>query len=257
MSITNQDYVRKTYQLVPTGDNPWDSNTFRQWKYFVTNLCLSAVQDVMINSDYGKSLKYLFQPDLTEDNKKRQHNTKSNVQGLLLYHPILLDSPWQAPEDIDALIGRLLATTEPLIMARAEKEDGEARGRDHAQKQMSVLHLSIKNILERIYRLTSNCFHVLLRQLIPHARHDLSNLFTHIKGARPDHIIALRAHHAKKREGLQDLTAEQLHPHSAMHTLLFIESEYVENLSPPVVLTTVAVHEMHSMCTRKSLTAKV
>jgi hypothetical protein len=123
VSITNQDYVRKTYQLVPTGDNPWDSNTFRQWKYFVTNLCLSAVQDAMKNSDYGKSLKYLFQPDQTEGTKNEQHNTKSNVQGLLLYHPILLNSPWQAPEDIDALIGQLLATTEPLIMARAKKED--------------------------------------------------------------------------------------------------------------------------------------
>jgi hypothetical protein len=42
-SIINQDYLRKQYQLVPTADNPWDSNTFRQWKYFVTNLCLSAV----------------------------------------------------------------------------------------------------------------------------------------------------------------------------------------------------------------------
>jgi hypothetical protein len=71
-------------------------------------------------------------------------------------------------------------------MARAEKEDGEARDRDHAQQQMAVLHLSIKNILERIYKLTSNCFHVLLRHLIPHARHDLSNLFTHIKGARKE-----------------------------------------------------------------------
>jgi hypothetical protein len=136
---------------VPTGDNPWDSNTFRQWKYFVTNLCLSAVQDAMKSSDYGKSLKYLFQPDLTEDTKKEQHNTKSNVQGLLLYHPILLNSPWEAPDDIDVLIGRRLATTEPLIMARAEKEEGEARDRDHAQQQMAALHLSIKSILDRIY----------------------------------------------------------------------------------------------------------
>jgi hypothetical protein len=176
VSITNQDYLRKTYQLVPTADNPWDSNTFRQWKYFVTNLCLSAVQDAMKNSDYGKSLKYLFQPDQTEDYKNEQHNTKSNVQGLLLYHPILLDSSWQAPENIDALIGQLLATSEPIIMARAEKEDGEVRDRYHAQKQMGVLHLSIKNILERIYRITSNCFHVLiLRDLIPHARQDKSN----------------------------------------------------------------------------------
>ena len=44
-SINNQDYLRKTYQLIPTSDNPWNNNTFRKWKYFVTNLCLSAVQD--------------------------------------------------------------------------------------------------------------------------------------------------------------------------------------------------------------------
>jgi hypothetical protein len=113
-------------------------------------------------------------------------------------------------------------------MARAENEDGEARDRDHARKQMGVLHLSIKNILQRIYKITSNCFHVLLRDLIPHARQDKSNLFTHIKGARTDHIITLRAHHAKKRHGLPDLVGEALKPHSAMHTIRFIEQEYVE-----------------------------
>ncbi len=112
-SIINQDYLRKPNQLVPTADNPWDSNTFRQWKYFVTNLCLSAVQDVMKVREYGKSMKYLFQADTTEETKKEQHNTKSNVQGLLLYHPILLNSPWQAPEDLNGQIGQLLSTTEP------------------------------------------------------------------------------------------------------------------------------------------------
>jgi hypothetical protein len=116
-SIINQDYLRKQYQLVPTAarptaDNPWDSNTFRQWKYFVTNLCLSAIQDVMKVTEYGKSMKYLFQADTTEETKKEQHNTKNNVQGLLLYHPILLNSPLQAPEDINGQIRQLLATTQ-------------------------------------------------------------------------------------------------------------------------------------------------
>jgi hypothetical protein len=54
-------------------------------------------------------------------------------------------------------------------------------------------------------------------------------LFTHIKGARTDHIIALRAHHSKKRdEGLPPLNPDELKPHSAQHTLQFIEDEYVE-----------------------------
>ena len=68
-------------------DNPWDSNTFRSRKYFVTNLCLLAVQDAMKAGDYGKSLKYLFQPDTKEDNKAGRHDTKSNVQGLLITIP--------------------------------------------------------------------------------------------------------------------------------------------------------------------------
>jgi hypothetical protein len=67
-------------------------------------------------------MKYLFQPDTKEETKKEQHNTKSNVQGLLLYHPVLLDSPWEAPDDLDEQIARLLLTTEPILMARAEKE---------------------------------------------------------------------------------------------------------------------------------------
>ena len=229
-SITNQEYLRKTYQLIPTADNPWDLNTFRQWRYFVTNLCLSAVQEAMKAGDYGKSMKYLFQPDHESKTTNELHNTKSNVQGLLLYHPILLNSPWQAPEDLGIQIGQLLYTTEPLLMARATKEDDfDARDRENAQKQLEVLHQSIRSILERIYTITSHSFHVLLRDLIQHARQDNSYLFTHIKGARTDHIIALRAHHSKKRdEGLPPLNPDELKPHSAQHTLQFIEDEYVE-----------------------------
>ncbi len=49
-------------------------------------------------------------------------------------------------------------------MARAEKEVGEDdsrdnRDKDHAVKQVAVLHLSIKNTLERIYKITSHSFH--------------------------------------------------------------------------------------------------
>jgi hypothetical protein len=66
-TIINQDYLRNTYQLVPTADNPWDNNTFRQWKYFVTNLCLSAVQDALKSGDYSRNLQYLLAPDRSDD----------------------------------------------------------------------------------------------------------------------------------------------------------------------------------------------
>ena len=119
-------------------------------------------------------------------------------------------------------------------MARAEKKADEDNSRDNrdkenAAKHIAVLHLSIKNILERVYKIISHSFHVLLKDLIPHARQDNSSLFTHIKGARTDHIVALRNHHSKKRDGsLTGLTEDELKTHSAKHTLRFIEDNYVE-----------------------------
>ena len=229
-TMANQDYLRKTYQLVPTGDNPWDTNTFRRWKYFVTNLCLSAVQDALKYSDSSRNLQYLFAPDQKENEAGAARKSKSNVQGLLLYHPILLSSPWQAPDDIDDQIKALLATNEPVLLARSLTEDGHTTyDKDKALKQLDVLTTSIRSTLMRVYTLTSHSFHVLLRDLIPRARQDKNHLFTHIKGARTDHILNLRAHTAGKRsDALPELTEEQLKPHSAAHTLQFIEDEYVE-----------------------------
>jgi hypothetical protein len=80
-SITNQDYLRQTYQLIPTADNLWDSNTFRRWKYFVTNLCLSAVKDAMKAGDYGKSLKYPFQPGTKKTTKLDATILKATCRG--------------------------------------------------------------------------------------------------------------------------------------------------------------------------------
>ena len=129
--------------------------------------------------DYGKSMQYLFQPDTKDDNMAKRHDTKSNVQGLLLYHPILLNSPWQAPEDLNAQIGLVLSTTEPILWAKADSEDVYTM--DNARKQLDTLKQSIKKKLDRVYTITSHSFHVLLRNLIPHARQDNSYLFTHIK----------------------------------------------------------------------------
>jgi hypothetical protein len=56
-----------------------------------------------------------------------------------------LNSPWEAPDDLDDQIAKLLLTTEPILMAlaeRANKEgDGDNRDKDNAQKQMATIHL--------------------------------------------------------------------------------------------------------------------
>ncbi len=61
-------------------------------------------------SDYGSRL-IMARRKAKDETKNEQHNTKNNVQGLLLYHPVLLNSPWEAPDDLDEQIAKLLLTT--------------------------------------------------------------------------------------------------------------------------------------------------
>jgi hypothetical protein len=211
-------------------DNPWDTYTFRQWKHFATNLCLSAVQEALKTGDNTKTMQHLFAPDRSTQALGAHHNSKNNVQGMLLYHPLLLKSPWQAPDDLDKQIEELLAANEPALVARSISTSGTTTyDKDNAIKQLEVITASINLTLLRIYTLSSHSFHVLVRELIPRARFDQSSLFTHIKGARTEHLINLRAHHSKTRStGAAALSREQLKQHSAAHTLKFIEDTYVE-----------------------------
>ena len=170
------------YQFMPTRDNPWDTYTFRQWKYFVTNLCLSAVQEALRNGDSSKTgMQHLFAPDRSDKAAVGHHSTKNNVQGMLLYHPILLASPWQAPDDLNKKIVKLLETSEPTLVARSKATNATTNyDRDNAIKLLYTLAQSIRQSLLRIYNLASHSFHVLLLELIPLASVDKSNLFTHI-----------------------------------------------------------------------------
>jgi hypothetical protein len=84
-TINSQNYLRKQYELTPTADNPLDTYTFRQWRYFVTNLCLSAVQDALKSGDNAKSIQHLFAPDRSATATGAHTSTRNNVQGMLLY----------------------------------------------------------------------------------------------------------------------------------------------------------------------------
>ncbi len=165
-------------------------------------MCLSAVQDALKLGDNAKGLQHLFAPDRADLAGNSKASTKSSVQGMLLYHPILLESPWQAPDDLDKQIGELMLTNEPSLVARTMNTSGVTSfDKDNALKQIDVLTAFIKQTLSRVYKMTSHSFHVLTRELIPRARYDQSDLFTHIKGARTEHMLELRAHHANNRGG--------------------------------------------------------
>ena len=230
--VAAQDNLRSTLQLTPTTDNPWEKHVYRDWKHRVTNICLTAVQEVMQSGEKGSSSHLmLFTPQdkvaAANANNYVPNGNKRNVEGLLMYHPLLVNDPWQAPDHLDARIDDLIAETKTLLVQRAYNP-WDQYDANKARAQIAEIKSAIQLSLTRIYQYTSNAFHVLLRYLIPRA--ERSYLFTRIKGVRTEHILRQREWSQGRRiAGAPALTLEQQKAHSAFHTLSFIEDNYVDD----------------------------
>ena len=231
--VSAQDGLRSTMQLTPTTDNPWEKHVYKDWKHRVTNICLTAVQEVIQSSERGSSSHHslLFTPQdktaAANANNYIPQGNKRNIEGLLMYHPLLVNDPWQAPDDLDRRIDDLLAETKTLLVQRSYNP-WDQYDANKARAQLSEIKSAINLSLTRIYKYTSNSFHVLLKYLIPRA--DRSYLFTRVKGERMEHILRQREWSQGRRAvGAPALTTEQKKSHSASHTLAFIEENYVDD----------------------------
>jgi hypothetical protein len=224
--------IRATMQLTPTTDNPWEKHLHRDWKHRVTNIRLTAVQEVIQPSEKGKSshlLLFSLQDKAAATNADNHipNGNKRNIEGLLMYHPLLVNhNPREAP-DLDARINDLLVETKTLLVQRSYNP-WDQYDANKARAQLPEIKNTINLSLTRIYQYTSIAFHVLLRYLIPRA--DRSYLFTRVKDARMEHILRQREWSQGRRAGgAPALTQEQKNSHSAYHTLTFIEENYVDH----------------------------
>ena len=221
--IKQQDTVRSTLLLTPTTDNPMDEISYQHWKHRITNICLDAAQVALQTVDDNTSLKYVFQPSATSISTVRRADTR-NIQGLVLYHPIILDSPWASPRNIENKIQDLIRERDPLLLARAYPDLSQVWDQHEydrlyeasmvALRTITTLQESIKVLLQRIYKFTSHTFHVLLREIIPEAKAGKSHLFTMIVEHRNQFLT--NARETKSNE-----------PYTALHTLDFIKTKFV------------------------------
>ena len=218
MRVQRQKTIRNLC-LNPTMDNPWDQIKFKFWKDRITNICLGASQSALQAFEDSTNLKYLF--SASEKSQTAVHRAdQRNVQGLILFNPIVLDSPWEQSAKQDQDIIKLLEEKVPLIMARATSTTPsgsahELQLQQTAQQTVESMKSSLKLLLARIQKFTSHTFHVFLRDLIPGARNGRSLLFTRIVEHRNQYLAAVRA----------NLNAKS---YSAMDTLKFIEASYVQ-----------------------------
>ena len=216
--------LREILQLNPTIDNPLDELTYSHWIHRITNICLDAAQMALTSVDTSPGMNYLFAPSSNANNTVRRGD-KRNVEGQLLYHTMLLKSPWQLPENYRHKVLDLMAEKDPHLIMRSQAdpnypvdywgEEYYSSDRMKALQTIETTKSSIVVLLNRIHKFTSHTFHVLIRELIPGAKEDKSNLFTMIKEHRNQYMITARE-------------TRSTVPYTAKNTLDFIRDKFVK-----------------------------
>ena len=161
------------------------------------------------------------------DPSKTKRNQDDNIEGLQYLHPMLLNSPWEEPAKLDDLLIDLIRERDPTSTTQALSSDPAEsnKGKTKIRADLAVM----KQALRRIYKLNSDTFHTFLLDLIPRAREGKSHLFTRIKAEREQHLVRQRVYRAATSGTSVVLTKRQAKAHSALHTLEFIEQNYVRS----------------------------
>jgi hypothetical protein len=94
-------------------------------------------------------------------------------------------------------------------------EEYYSSDRMKALQSIETTKSSIVVLINRIHKFTSHIFHVLIRELIPGAKEDKSNLFTMIKEHRNQYMITARE-------------TVSIVPYTAKNTLEFIRDKFVK-----------------------------
>ena len=242
-----QNNLRRTLQLTPDTDNPWEKVQYQDWKDKITLICLSAVQKVvMIGINHKNPLSWIYSPKMVDPSKTKR-NQDDNIEGLQYLHPMLLNSPWEEPAKLDDLLIDLIRERDPISTAQALSTDPveSNKGRTKIRADLAAM----KQALRRIYKLNSDTFHTFLLDLIPRAREGKSHLFTRIKAEREQHLVRQRVYRAATSGTAVVLTKRQAKAHSALHTLEFIEQNYVRNNenSVHILWTQILLHTREPM----------
>jgi hypothetical protein len=242
---TEQNNLRKALQLTPDTDSPWEKVHYQDWKDKITVICLSAVQKVaMIGINHKNPLSWIYTPKLV-DPTKTVRNHDDSIEGLQYLHPLLLDSPWEEPANLNDLLLDLVQEKYPVVYSQAISKDPAERVKAKTKIKANVM--AIKQALRRIYKLNTDTL-MLSWSISFRARDNKSHLFTRIKAEREQHLVRQRVY--KKAKGSPTaLTPRQTKAHSALHTLELIERHYVkenEN-SVHILWTQILLHTRESM----------
>ena len=136
---------------------------FNLWKYKVTNMVLSSIR-LALNDEAKTDVNKLLFSTGDHNNVTVSSGDKRNISGLLICHPILLDSPFVEPAGIDQLLDDLLLERHPYTVSQANDNSGSYEA-DKAYVKIATLKAAAILALRNVYQVASHTFHVYLWDL--------------------------------------------------------------------------------------------
>ncbi len=118
MLTEQKNKAAKLFPFTATTSNPWDEVQFNFWKHKVTNMVLSSNR-LALNDDAKSDVSKLLFSTGDHNNVTVSSGDKRNISGLLICHPILLNSPFVEPAGNDRLLDDLLLERHPYTVAKA------------------------------------------------------------------------------------------------------------------------------------------
>jgi hypothetical protein len=92
VTLTEQkNKTAKLFQFTATSNNPWDEVQFTFWKHKVTNMVLSVIW-LALKEDTSSDVNKLLFATGDHNNVTVTSGDKRNLAGLLICHPLLLNS---------------------------------------------------------------------------------------------------------------------------------------------------------------------
>jgi hypothetical protein len=160
---------------------------------------LGAAQAAFQSHEETSTLKCLFAAS-DKSNTTVHRADQQNVQGLMFFHPVLLQAPWETSPTIGQDIVNFLEEKAPLIMAAGAAPGVGVLTQHEMQLQLTAkqtvdsMTSSLKLLLARMQKFTSHTFHVFIRDLIPGAkRWSLPIVYTH--SGTPQSVLGQESFH--------------------------------------------------------------
>ena len=188
-------------------------------------MVLRAIR-LALNDDAKTDVNKLLFATGDHNNVTVSSGDKRNISGLLICHPILLNSPFVEPAGIDQLLDDLLLERHPYTVSQANDNSGSYEA-DKAYVKIATLKAAALLALRNVYQVASHTLHVYLWDLLPGARENTSHVFTQVKEGRNQYLVQ-----AKQAEA----AGLKLRPHSAKDTLTFLHKHFVKENSDQFII---------------------